>query len=294
MGREGTLPTRCQHTWRRASARPTRARAGLKACATLASCVTGLAICLPAPAVAQQPFVVDDAEVTPLRQWHIQISGHVDWLRPAARPVLWQGTLESDFNYGLLNRVEVGAQLPFIGLVSDRTVAPRVINGIGDVSFGAKLRLTRDPEARHAFAGSVSIELPTGNRSRNLGSGLVDYGANVVSQHRLATSLTLRFNGGVVLAGNTQTGAIGIRHRGTILTGGGSLVAAVSQRLQVGAELTTARSQKATIGGSFTAWQAGGNLVLRPGLTLDAGVLGGWGDASSRWGLQVGTSINLP
>jgi hypothetical protein len=192
MGREGILPARCQQAWRRP--RPTRARAALKACATLASCVTGLAIGLAATAAAQQPFVVDDAEVTPSRTWHIEISSHVDWLRAVARPVLWQGTLESDVNYGLLDR---------------------------------------------------------------------------------------------------QTGAIGIRQRGTILLGGGSLVAAVSQRLQVGAELTTAWSQKATMGGSFTAWQAGGNLVLRPGLTLDAGVLGGWGDASSRWGLQIGTSIDL-
>ena len=33
--------------------------------------------------------------------------------------------------------------------------------------------------------------------------------------------------------------------------------------------------------------------ILRDGVTLDAGLLGGWSDSSPRFGLQVGTSIDL-
>lgn len=42
-------------------------------------------LCLGATtaAVAQQPFLVDDAEVAPSRLWHVEVSSQVDLLRPA-------------------------------------------------------------------------------------------------------------------------------------------------------------------------------------------------------------------
>ena len=55
---------------------------------------------------AQQPFLVDDAEVAPSRLWHLEISSQVDVLRSAARPVRWQNVLEWEVNYGLGARIE--------------------------------------------------------------------------------------------------------------------------------------------------------------------------------------------
>jgi hypothetical protein len=64
-----------------------RARAGLAAAGVLA-----LAL-MPAPAVAQQPFVVDDAGVASRGLWHMAISNQADILRTAARPARWQNVL---------------------------------------------------------------------------------------------------------------------------------------------------------------------------------------------------------
>ena len=251
-----------------------------------------LAMGFSAPATAQQPFLVDDTAVTPPGIWHLELSTQVDLLQRSARPTRWQNTLECEIDYGLIDRVELSMLLPFLSIVSGGSLAQNVANGLGDTAFGLKYQFT-DVDAPHAFAGSVLVELPTGSRARQLGSGLVDYGLTMISQHRLHPSATLRVNGGVVLAGNTQTGAVGITERGTVITAGGSLVGALGERVQLGGELTMAWSQRATLGGSYVGWQAGANVTLREGMTLDASVLGGWLDASPRAGFQLGLSIDL-
>lgn len=245
------------------------------------------------PVAAQQPFLVDDAEVASPRLWHLEVSSQVDLLRPAARPMRWQNVLEWEVNYGVGARLEVAALLPVVSLVSDAAGGRSAVHGPGDSMLAAKWRITRDPNAAHAMALSAMLEIPSGSRARGLGTGLVDYGLNLVSQHRVHSRATVRVNGGALLAGNTQSGAVGIRERGTVITSGASLVCALTRAVQAGGELTLAWSQKATLGGSAVGWQVGTNIAVRDGTTLDASVLGGWLDASPRFGVQVGMSIDL-
>lgn len=256
--------------------------------------LTGL---LGAPAFAQQPFVVDDAEVTPRRAWQLEMNLEWDKLRRSAQPDLWQTVFDAEVGYGLAQRLEVSVDVPVIALVReapDRGIADRRrVAGIGDIAMAVKYRFTRDAEATHALAASLSVELPTGSHARGLGSSLVDVGVTVGSQHHLTPALTLRLNGGAVLAGNTQTGALGIRERGTVLTAGTSLVATVSRRVLLGAEMVGAWAERSTVGGSFVGWQLGGNVLLRRGLTLDWGAIGGHSEASPALALQVGCSIAL-
>lgn len=242
---------------------------------------------------AQQPFVVDDADVTPPGVWHLEVSNQFDGLRRSARPARWQNALEWEIDYGVRERLEVATMAPLITIGYDSGDPRDTDSGIGDASLGLKYRFSSPSETRHVFAGSLSLELPTGDRARQLGSGLVDYGLNGIWQYRANDRWTWRSNAGVVLAGNTQTGIVGIRERGAVLTGGTSLVSTVSDRLQLGGELAFAWSHKATVAGSLVTWQAGGNLFVRDGMTLDVAVSGGWRDASPRLGLQVGTSIDL-
>jgi len=248
------------------------------------------------PAFAQQPFVVDDAEVTPRNVWQLEMNLEWDKLRLSARPNRSQTVFDAELGYGLAPRLEVSVDVPVISLsveTPDRPAGLNRVTGIGDVALAAKYRLTRNAEATHSFAASLAVELPTGSRARGLGSSLVDVGVTLGSQHRLAQALTLRVNGGVVAAGNTQVGALGIRQRGTIITAGTSLVAAISRRVALGAEVVGAWSQHATLGGSFVGWQLGGNVLIRPGVTLDWGAIGGRSDASPALALQVGSSIAI-
>lgn len=242
---------------------------------------------------AQQPFVVDDAGVARRGLWHIEISNQVDTLRAAARPVRWQNLLEWEVDYGLGRRLEAAVILPIVSVRSDSTGGPTSVSGVGDATLGVKWRLTDDAAAAHATAVSASIEFPSGSQRRGLGSGLVDYGVNVVSERLLHPRATLRVNAGAVLAGNTQVGALGIRQRGAVLTSGVSLVGALHRVVQAGAELTLAWSQKTSLAGSAAGWQVGANIAVRDGATIDASVLGGWFDASPSWGVQLGMSVDL-
>lgn len=245
------------------------------------------------PAVAQQPFVVDDAGVAARGLWHVEISNQVDILRQASRPARWQNVLEWEVDYGFARRLEAAAILPVVGVMSDSTGGTTSVTGIGDATLGVKWRLTGDPAAAHATALSASIEFPSGSQRRGLGSGLVDYGLNVVSEHVLHAGATVRANVGAVLAGNTQTGALGIKQRGGVLTSGISVVGRLTRVVQAGAELTLAWSQKTSLAGSAAGWQVGTNIAVRNGATIDASVLGGWFDASPRWGFQLGMSVDL-
>lgn len=255
--------------------------------------VAALSCCVPASALAQQPFAVDDAEVTPTGWWHLEFNNELDVLHRGALPARWQNVFDAEVVFGARSRVEVGVAVPAISVVTEDDRVRSTAAGVGDTSISAKIRLSRAADARHAFAAGFSLELPSGNEDRLLGSGLVDYGVTFISQHRLDARWTLRANGGVVLAGNTQTGAIGFKERGTVLVGGGSLVAAVSDTVQLGGEVVAAWSEKAVLGGKSVVAQIGGNVVLRPGLTMDLGVGTGWLDATPQIALQAGVSIDL-
>ena len=131
--------------------------------------------------------------------------------------------------------------------------------------LAAKARLAGSADARHAFAASVSVEIPSGDRHRESGSGLVDYGITLVSQHRVGTRWTVRANGAVVLAGNTQTGVVGIKERGTVLRGGSSLVAKLGSAVQLAEEGRYTRVvAESDVGGLYGIGTAGRQLPGRP------------------------------
>lgn len=251
-----------------------------------------LLIVASVPAAAQQPFIVDDADVTPGGEWHVEISNQIDRLKGAVYPARWQNTLEWEIDYGIAGRIEAALVAPLISIVNDDRVRSNV-TGIGDSALGLKVRLTKDPNARHSFAGAVSFEMPTGDRARELGSGLTDYGLSAISQHRVRDDLMLRLNVGWVLAGNLQTGVIGIRERGTVVTTGASLVRTFSDTVQFGAEVTAAWSDKESIRSSAVGWQLGGSLLIHPGMTLDLGISASSASVNPILGVQVGTSIDL-
>jgi hypothetical protein len=118
-------------------------------------------------------------------------------------------------------------------------------------------------------------------------------GLALVWQRHLTSRVTVRANSGAILAGNTQTGALGIRRRGAIITAGGSVTVMTTPRLLFGAEVAGAWSQKESTGGSYAQLQVGGNIVLAPGRTLDWGVIRGQGEVSPAYGVQVGWSLTL-
>lgn len=255
-----------------------------------------LALLLLLPhARAQQPFYTDDADVTARGKLHFEFTNEFDLLQRSAYPTLRQNTASFTLAYGLLERVEVSISAPLITLFNAREASPRTASGVGDTNLAVKYNFREEREGSRLPALTVSgqIEFPTGDARRQLGSGIADYSLNAVAQKSLTDKTTLRLNGGIIFSGNTLTGAVGLRTRGTVFTGGSSLVRKFTPRLQLGAEVVGAVTRNFDLSKGQLQFQAGGNYSLRDNFTLDFGLLGGRFAGSPRAGAQLGFSFDF-
>src|SRR5512132_2197179 len=225
-------------------------------------------------ASAQQPFVTDDADTTPRGHFHFEFSNEFDWLQRAAFPSVRQNTADFELDYGLFNRLEIGIESPLLTIFNSPGTNPRTLSGLGDTNLSLKYNFLKERENSRtpALAVAFNLELPTGDTRKQLGSGLADFYINGIIQKSLTTKTKLRLNGGILFSGNETTGVVGIKARGIVFTGGGSLVKQFAPKLQLGIELTGALQRNFQLGKGQLQTLVGGNYQLRNNLSFDFGV----------------------
>ncbi len=164
--------------------------------------------------------------------------------------------------------------------------------GLGDTDYSIKYNFLKEKEGsrRPAVTASLNIEPPTGNSKLQLGSGLIDYYLNGILQKTLSPKNTLRVNAGATFAGNTLTGAVGIKARGTIFTGGSSLTHQFTRKFDVGIEVYGGYTANLALGRGELQEQIGGNYEISKGLTVDFGAITGQAVGSPHYGFQIGFS----
>ena len=255
---------------------------------------TGILLFIFSPARAQQPFYTDNADVTDKKKFHLQISNEYDILQRSSYPSLRQNTSVFELDYGLLNGVEIGVDGPLIAISNSRIATPKTVFGFGDLDFHIKYNFLkeRDGSRRPALTATLNVELPTGNSRKQLGSGVKDYFLNGILQKSLTKKTRFRLNGGVLFAGNTTTGEIGIKTRGRVFIGGASLVKQITTKLDLGAEITGAITNNLGLSRGQLQTLIGGNYALTKKLSLDFGVVAGKFN-SPRVGAQLGVSIDF-
>ena len=244
---------------------------------------------------AQQPFFTDDADVTPHRHFHFQFHNQFDVLSRSAFPNLKQNTADFELDYGLFENVEIGIEVPVLTIISDRGAVERRVSGIGDTNISVKYNFLQERERSRlpALAITFNLELPTGDVSRQLGSGLADFYLNGIAQKSLTKKTTLRLNGGILFSGNETTGVIGIKARGTVFTGGVSIKHQFTKRLDLGVELVGAETSSFSLGKGQLQTLFGGNYLFKSNASFDFGIVGGKYAASPRAGIQLGVSIDF-
>ena len=241
---------------------------------------------------AQQPFFNDDADVVSYRRWHLESNNEYDVLPLSSYPNLRQDTQTVKFSFGLFPDCEIGMDFPLIAIFNSRVSGLGTPFGLGDTDYSIKYNFRREnPDSRWpAITASLNIEPPTGSAKAQLGSGLIDYYLNSIFQKTLTPKNVLRVNAGVTFAGNTLTGAVGIKTRGTIFTGGASFTHQFTPKLDLGFEIYGGYTANAALGRGELQQQIGGNYELRKGLTLDFGLVAGQAVGSPHFGFQVGFS----
>jgi hypothetical protein len=244
---------------------------------------------------AQQPFVTDDADTTPKHHFHFEFSNELDLLQRSALPSLRQNTADAELDYGVFDNLEVGVELPLLRIINRPGTVPLTPTGIGDINLSVKYNFLKERRnsRRPSLALAFNIELPTGDTNRQLGSGLADFYGNGVIQKSLTTKTTMRLNGGILFSGNQTTGEIGIKSRGLVFTGGGSLVKQFTVKLALGAELSGAVTKNFQLGKGQLQTQFGGNYFLKKNMSFDFGIVAGKYAASPRVGLQLGLSVDF-
>ena len=259
------------------------------------SCVPALFLLLASTVQAQQPFVTDDADVTPKGRFHFEFSNEFDLLQRSSFPSLKQNTADFELDFGLFEDVEIGVAAPLLTIFNAAGTSPKTVTGIGDMNLSVKYNFRKEEEGSPipALTVTVNFEVPTGDTERQLGSGLADFYINGILQKSLSKAAKLRLNGGILFSGNTATGVIGIKSRGTVLTAGGSLVRQFSPKLQLGVELTGARTNELELGKGQLQTLLGGNYLVKDNLSFDFAILGGKYAASPRAGVQLGVSIDF-
>jgi hypothetical protein len=256
-----------------------------------------IALATAMPLRAQAPFVTDDVGVADYHRFHFEFNNEFDQLQDSAFPNLRQNTANFKFSFGLLHNVELGFDNQLLGIFNAPTAfLPRTAVGYGDLDLSVKWDFLKEGKGwrRPALAASLNIEVPTGDDRRQLGSGVADYYLNFIAQKSVTDKTTFHLNGGVYFAGNTLTGAEGIRStNGVVFTGGVSVVRQFTPKLDLGAELFGAVTQNLDLGRSQLQTQIGGNYAVRKNMTLDFGIIEGFYQSSPKVGPIVGLSINF-
>jgi len=247
-----------------------------------------------APLYAQMPFYTDDTALTPTKTLHFEIFDEYDGLQSSQFPDERQNTANFKINMSPFSHLELDVDVPYLAI--QRASGSESSYGMGDTNLGAKWNFpaSSNPTAAN-FAMSFYVEFPTGNAARGLGSGLTDYWLNFILQKPLSETTRINGNLGLLFAGNTSTGAVGIQtRRGQVYTGGISMLHDVTPRLTLGGELYGGVSDGA--GGDKTQLQAmlGAQYTIRDGLTLCLGILGGKYGATPQFGGQLGIAVDLP
>lgn len=245
-----------------------------------------------AAASAQQPFYTDNADVAERHHWHLESNNEYDVLPASSFPNLKQDTHTVKFSYGLFRNCEVGMDFPLITIFNAGSSGLGNPIGLGDADFSIKYNFHKEHDGSKwpAFTASLNIEPPTGDPKRQLGSGLYDYYLNGIVQKTLSPKYTLRVNGGATFAGNTLTGAVGIKTRGTIITGGVSVTRQFTRRFDLGVEVYGGYTANAVLGRGALQQQVGGSYLIGRNLSIDFGVIAGQAVGSPHYGFQLGFS----
>jgi len=246
---------------------------------------------------AQLPFYTDDPSVTEKGKWHFEFFNEIDALQSPLYPNLRQNTANYKINYGLPHNLELDLDSPYLAIYRDLIASPRTSTGIGDTNLGVKWNFHNEsPNSRiPALSASFYVEFPTGDSKNDLGSGLADYWLNIIYQKHLTEKIRVTANTGVLFAGNTSTGVVGITTtRGRVYTGGLSLLREFNPRWTLGVEAYGGYAPDAGIPRSQLQFMGGGVVQIRKGFGFVFGLLGGKYIGSPRIGGQVGFSVDFP
>jgi hypothetical protein len=125
---------------------------------------SGLAIDFVAAAFAGPPFLTDDPEPVPFKNWEAYLFSTTDDARDqtnATGPAV-------ELNGGVLPNLQLHLVIPIA--YASPADGPRAY-GLGDIEFGVKFRFLQETDHRPMVGVFPMVEIPSGSAERGLGNG---------------------------------------------------------------------------------------------------------------------------
>lgn len=245
---------------------------------------------------AQTPFTTDDADVTEKGKLHFELLNETDLLQKSLNPSLRQDSAITRFAYGVGKNMEIGIDIPILAIFNARGTIPSHPFGLSDLGAHVKVKFREEKDESRipAVAVAFAIRLPTGNSSNSLGSGVTNYQLYGIAQKSVTKKTKLRANAGILFAGNTVIGALGVRTTGgKLFSAGGSAVREFSEKLKLGIELTGVASSNFQLSKGQLQSTLGGNYNLKKNFAVDFGLIIGRFPASPRVGGLIGFTYDF-
>ena len=242
------------------------------------------------PVRAQQPYSTENADVAKPRSLTLSVGAEFDALQPEDADHDRQTTVLTRVNYGASDKLEIEFSAPVIYL---QNAAEPNAAGYGDTQAAIKYQIREDTRGP-AVALAFSVQAPTGDAERDIGSGVTMTWINASVGHAIADKTKVAANAGFMPSGNPSIGALGINaRRGKIVTFGGMLTREVTEKLKLGGEINGAMTTTGDVQHQLHVL-GGGNYELRRGTTIDAGVVVGHFTRTPRFGVMVGVTLTAP
>jgi OOP family OmpA-OmpF porin len=192
------------------------------------------------------------------------------------------------FNFGLFDKVVVGAQLPIMVVGGPNVVAPGDFNvngsggldsqGIGNIVLQAKYRILRMESAPVGLAAIVQLGLPTADAEKFAGEPGVSLWPTVALSYRPLRKLRLNAEGGYrLITGEGATVNFGRRTIPTGATASNAMIIAAGDRVTYDDHVTFGAGFAARISPAVDFLAEGyGNYIVAHGGSLATEVLGGF------------------
>ena len=245
---------------------------------------------------SQTPFTTDDAEVTDKGKLHFEMLNEYDLLQRSLSPSLRQNTALARLAYGIHKNIEIGLDVPIVTIFNAKGTSPQRPFGLSDTSLHIKIKFHEEKKSSRlpALAAAFYVRLPTGKTSASLGSGVTNYFLYGVAQKSITEKTKIRVNTGILFAGNTVLGALGIRTAsGKLFLGGISVVKQYTEKLKLGAEIFTVVSNNFQLSKGQLQTTYGGNYNLKKNFAIDFGFIVGRFPSSPCAGGLLGFTVDF-
>jgi len=198
-----------------------------------------------------------------------------------------QKTISYKLDYGLLDFIQVGVEIPYTWWQVDEV--PFKSKGLDDINLGVKVKFLDESEYMPSIGAVGFISLTTGDKSKGLGTKRPDGGFKLIASKNLISSLSANINIGFIGVGRTSD--IPLRNE---FTYGAGIDYEIYKGLNAIAEIAGSTNRYIRQGVDPLEFFGGLRFSYYDIFYTSLGVRKGFNNASPDWGVLGSISFKWP